>query len=342
MLEGLDDASRAAIALIFLHPAGGVPSPIESGNALDTVMRLTGKPQAEIATALVTLDDSLTRRVRGEEGDRWVFRHPTITDAFATIVGQSPELVELYVGGARVERLVREVVCAPKEITGAHIRVPVALYPTVRARLADHDLDETLKSFLGQRCDDTFLRAFVAERPEVLEWAQTASVTSLSTGAEMLFAALHRARLLQEEIRVAIVARLTENAVEYGETAIFENERMRPLFTAAEWTALETGFHREWLYELSETFSIFSNRFSSTDEHGLYTEFKENMERAERYFGDHQRAAGFVRLLEQIEDHLDNLPYEEDYPVIPNPLPHRREAVTSGGAQDIFLDIDED
>ena len=60
------------------------------------------------------------------------------------------------------------------------------------------------------------------------------------------------------------------------------------------------------------------------------------------YFGDHQRAAGFVRLLEQIEDHLDNLPYEEDYPVIPNPLPHRREAVTSGGAQDIFLDIDED
>ncbi|NBB26568.1 hypothetical protein GVM20_15655 [Porphyrobacter sp. SLTP] len=160
-LEGLDDASRAAIALIFLHPAGGVPSPIENGHALDTVIRLTGAQQAQISAALVALDDSLTRRVQGEEGQRWVFRHPTITDAFATIVGRSSELVELYVGGARIERLVREVVCAPKEIAGAHIRVPVSLYPAIRARLADHSLDETLRSFLGQRCDDNFLRAFV-------------------------------------------------------------------------------------------------------------------------------------------------------------------------------------
>lgn len=342
VLEGLDGASRAAIALIFLHPEGGVPSPIRSSYALDIVVRLTGTPPADISAALVTLEDSLTRRVNDDDGIRWVFRHPTITDAFATIVGHSPELVELYVGGARVERLVREVVCAPKDIAGAHIRVPTTLYPAVRLRLADLELDETLRSFLGERCDETFIRAFVEERPEVLEWVMTVTVSSLSSGAEMLVAALHRSGLLPEERRRAIVARLTENAIDDGETSIFENRRLRPLFTADEVISLEAGYEQEWLHDLSETFDTFRGRFSSTDEHGLYTEFKENIERAERHFGNIERASGFQRLLEQIEDHLNSLPNEEeDYPTLSS-LPSRQgEDMRASGPLDVFLDIDE-
>jgi len=342
ILEGLDGASRAAIALIFLHPEGGVPSPIAGSKALDIVVRLTGTSPADISAALVILDDSLTRRVSDEDGLRWMFRHPTITDAFATIVGQSPELVELYVGGARVERLVREVVCAPKEIAGAHIRVPTILYPTVRRRLADLEIDEALRSFLGERCDDTFLRSFVEERPEVLEWVMTVTTSSLSLGGETLVAALHSAGLLPEERRQLFVERLTVNAIDFADAAIFENRRLCLLFTAEELALLESSFEQEWLYDLSETFGMFRSRFSSSDEHGLYTEFKENIERAERRFGGLDRAGQFEALIEQIEDHLNSLPYEEDYQANPDPSSRHSGNISASSPIDVFLDIDEE
>ncbi|WP_267212099.1 hypothetical protein [Chelatococcus asaccharovorans] len=69
------------------------------------VTRLMGVQQADVARAMQHLNDSLTRLDSQDDGNRWVFRHPTVTDAFAGIVAASPELVELYVHGAKLDRL---------------------------------------------------------------------------------------------------------------------------------------------------------------------------------------------------------------------------------------------
>lgn len=109
VLENLDNQSRAAMALIFLHGQGGLPSPLESSVASETVARLLGVNLPNIGRALEAMNNSLTLLVQRQDGPRWIYKHPTISDAFATLVGESPELIELYVGGAKIERLLDEV-----------------------------------------------------------------------------------------------------------------------------------------------------------------------------------------------------------------------------------------
>ncbi|NBB26567.1 hypothetical protein GVM20_15650 [Porphyrobacter sp. SLTP] len=158
----------------------------------------------------------------------------------------------------------------------------------------------------------------------------------------MLLAALHRAGLLPEARRREIVERLTEYALEFCDTSVFDNKRLHTLFTSDELNALEREYQDEWLYDLSSTFDQFNDHISSTDERGLFTDFKENMERAERHFGSPERAEGFQRLFERIEEHLDSLPDDEDYPTAPSPTPQKMKSPASGKPQDVFLDIDED
>lgn len=190
VLEQLDDASRAAVALIFLNSQTGVPSPIAASPTLDMVTRLMGVQPADVARAMQHLNDSLTRLDSQEDGNRWAFRHPTVTDAFAGIVASSPELVELYVHGAKLDRLIREAVCRPQKAESDRLRIPAPFYPALVARLKTYPLDEGLKSFLGARCEKAFLEMVLKVRSDILEWAAEVSANGLSISGRLLLAAL--------------------------------------------------------------------------------------------------------------------------------------------------------
>jgi hypothetical protein len=286
ILEQLDDASRAAVALIFLSPEEGVPSPITASPALDMVTRLLGVQSAEIARALQHLNDSLTRLLPHDDGDRWIFRHPTVTDAFAEIAAGSPELVELYVSGAKIDRLIREVVCGPTKIERARLRVPVSLYPPLIGRLLSTPLDEALKSFLGSRCEKRFLSAMMEERPEILEWAAGVYSTDISVGSKVLLAALSSFGLLPEAVRARLVKQITRNSIEWLDSRPLEDNVIRQMFKPEEFDELVQEFRHEWLTSIPNLFQIVRGRFHSDDELTLYEEFKENLERAERFYAD--------------------------------------------------------
>src|SRR5260221_4790418 len=186
ILEQLDDASRAAIALIFLNSRTGVPSPIATSPALEMVTRLMGVQPADVSRAMQHLNDSLTRLISEENGNRWVFRHPTVTDAFAGLVASSAELVELYAHGAKLDRLIGEVHCGPKGTKGSQVRIPPSLYPMLVERLKSYPLDESLKSFLRARCEKVFLALTLEARPDVLKWAAEVPADNLSFGSRLL------------------------------------------------------------------------------------------------------------------------------------------------------------
>jgi hypothetical protein len=213
ILDQLDDASRAAIALIFLNSDTGVPSPITTSSTLDMVNRLLGVWPADVSKAMQHLNDSLTRLISHDDGDRWMFRHPTVTDAFAELVAGSPELVELYVHGAKLDRLIREVVCGRMKIEHAKLRVPASLYPSLIGRLKSCPLDEGLTSFLGARCDRAFLHLILEARPDILSWAADADASGLSSGGKLLLAALTSCDLLPEASRAKIVKRAWDHSI---------------------------------------------------------------------------------------------------------------------------------
>jgi len=311
VLEQLDEASLGAIALIFLNAEAGVLSPIGQHPALEMVTRLLGVQPAAVGKAMEHLNDSLTRRISTKDGDRWVFRHPTVADAFAEIVARSPELIELYVHGAKVDRLVREVVCAPLTTKHARVRVPTSLFSVLSKRLQDRALDESLKSFLGAHAGSGFLGVIVNTRPDVLEWAATIHTNDLSLGSLLLLAALNSYGLLPENSRARIVEHVSENAITWMETEVFVSNIYRQIFTQHELDDLAARFRTEWLSDLSNLFDDLRGRFSSDNELSLYEDFKGNMEKAESFFFPDGRTEPLDIFYEEIGARISTLEEEE-------------------------------
>ena len=347
VLEQLDGPSLGAVALIFLNSESGVPSPIGQNPALEMVTRLLGVQPAAVSMAMEHLNDSLTRRLSAEDGDRWVFRHPTVTDAFAEIVARSPELIELYVHGAKVDRLVREVVCAPLSSEHAHVRVPTSLFAALLERFRDRSLDESFKSFLGARAGDGFLGKIVAAQPEILEWAATTNTGNLSSGSLVLLAALNSYGLLPEPARGRIVERVDDDAITWMRTDVFANDMFRQIFTHEEFDDLAARFRKEWLNNLGNLLDDLRDRFSSDNELGLYEEFKDSMEKAEPFFFPDGRTEPLDTFYAQISAHIGTL--EEDRPS-PEPSAWSAQATTSANisatsaaadSSSIFDDVDD-
>jgi hypothetical protein len=306
VLEQLDDASRAAVALVFLNSQTGVPSPIAPSPALEMVTRLMGIQPADVARALQHLNDSLTRLDAQEDGNHWVFRHPTVTDAFAGIVAASPELVELYVHGAKLDRLIREAECGPPKAETDRLRIPLLLYPSLVARLKTYPLDEGLKSFLGARCEKAFLVMVLKARPDILEWAAEASANGLSISSKLLLAALASWGLLPEDCRLRLVKDIAQHSITWLDAEPLSDKVWRQIFTEAEFTDYAERFRKEWLADPSSVFDKLGG-FSSDDEMGMYTDFKENLQIAQRYFEIDDDDEAFAELYAQLTSYIEEL-----------------------------------
>ncbi len=151
-------------SLVFLHGTRGLPSPISVGNELDTVTRLTGVHSADIGGELQEMRGSITLLIEQEEGSRWVYRHPIVADAYATLVAESAELVEIYLQGAKPDRLLSDVFCGlpSGDEREKKLRVPRSLYPIVLQRVLPLPIDASMQYFLAERCDEEFLRMLIA------------------------------------------------------------------------------------------------------------------------------------------------------------------------------------
>ncbi len=341
VLGQLDEASRAAVALVFLNSQTGVPSPITATPAREMVARLMGVQPAELARAMQHLNDSLTRLVSEDDGDRWVFRHPTVTDAFATLVAGSPELVELYAHGAKLDRLLSEVVCRPKAAEEGRIRIPPALYPGLVERLKAYPLDEAMMSFLGARCEKAFLALVLEARPDILAWAAKAQASGLTLSGRLLVAALASWGLLPEPIREAMVADIRRDSIDWLNAKPLTDKILRQLFKAEEFADYTEAFRKAWLSDIPSVFGEFG-RYSSDDEIGLYTDFKENLQAAQAYFGLEDNDE-FGELYAEIDAHIEELeakqPSSDGSGWSPSSM-GKSSASASEAAGTIFYDVD--
>ncbi|CAA2100548.1 hypothetical protein MBUL_00727 [Methylobacterium bullatum] len=337
VITNLGDAGRAALALVFMHPASGLPSPIQRGETLETVTRLTGVESAEIARELQAMNGSLTLLVPGPDSDRWVFRHPTIGDAFADIVANSQELVELYVAGARLERLMVEVTCGPHKPTGAKVRVPEHLYRNVIERMSAEAFDDIQKGFLVSRCDARFVAAFADRRPEVLRLSPGTPMQGHSN--TRVLSILAHFGLLSEAKLAEVFAKIEEFTIVEMDTGLFNDEEVRRLVTDEQFTDLETRFRATWLDDLDDTVRNWRYNWFSSDPLGLAQSFKEDLSRLERLFCTTSNASAFIKAHDALDDWIAELEEEQPEQTLSTIGPVA--AVEPGeGSTGIFEDID--
>src|ERR1039458_959143 len=75
------------------------------------------KPLSDLAAvsvgALLPLNPngSLVQYIHTDEVAMWRFKHPTVGDAYAGLLLQSPELLGIYVHGSPIDKLLGQVTC---------------------------------------------------------------------------------------------------------------------------------------------------------------------------------------------------------------------------------------
>ena len=309
VLRGLAEPERGAIALIFLHGPAGVPSPIAASDALDTVCRLTGVAVADIARAMEALQGSLTLLVEAPEGRRWAFKHPTIADAFAEMVAQSPEMIELYIGGAKLEKLLSEVVCGPVQLKGASVHVPQSHFDALLDRMAEKDFGhrESLR-FAAYRSDAEFLGRYVERIGDLLPIVACISSDMIFNTELDFIAKVKEAGLLPEGARLAAVERIADLCLYWADAEPFRDAKVRALFTEVELANLSKRFRAEIIEEYGRHPSEWNDRFTSGDRPQLMRDLKDAIETFANYHpDDSELAAEVAAAVQRIEKFADSL-----------------------------------
>ena len=94
ILQGLDDESKAALALIYMRN-DRLESPITLQPSEEQALARLRSDIGGGVAALEVLNGSLVQLLHDEDQAFWRYKHPTIGDAYASLLVQSPELQRL-------------------------------------------------------------------------------------------------------------------------------------------------------------------------------------------------------------------------------------------------------
>ena len=236
IIRQLDRLSFAALALLFMRN-GQVSIPPRIEPTETEAMALLGTDLLQLREAFLSLENNLVSRVFKNGEYFWRFRHPSIRDAMAIHVAARPDLIDIYLGGVKVEELLKEVVCGDIEFAGATVHIPISRYSLVLFKLRTNNYDKWffvshLLPFLCRRCSTDFLVAWLSENSSHFEELQTA--WGLGSYSVCLFLSrVYKSGHLNEEYRKSFVSAVVDYAIKNAEL-IFLAEEFRCLLTQGE------------------------------------------------------------------------------------------------------------
>lgn len=264
ILQGLDSDSKAALALIYMRN-GRLESPIEPQGSETQALERLGSDLGGCLAALEALNGSLVLLscVGGESF--WQFKHPTIGDAYAAILVQSPEHLGIYIQGTTPERLIDQVTCGDVGIESAVV-VPKSLFPQVLAKLEKFSQSEAYKSpslsrfgakralqgFLARRCSKEFLSLYLHSDPDLIADVSEPALYLYFAPEVRLAKRLHEFGLLPEEARKRFVETVSDYVLEGQDAAALDNGEIRYLFENYEFEELLEGVRGKLIPRLGE------------------------------------------------------------------------------------------
>ncbi|WP_189440028.1 hypothetical protein [Rhodanobacter panaciterrae] len=221
-------AQQAAMTLVFLArsrlPVYGV-----AGEECKLVAEKYATSVSAVTLALEQLEGAFLIK-REERGDMcWGFVHPTFADAVSSILSGRPDLVELYLRGAKVETLLAEAVCEGAPTVDDAVVVPDSSIETLISRLLEipdeGKLNERLFQFLNRRAPRSVVERVLHLSPHLLNRKGSPSPWMvISRHAEILLrATAFSMNLLDEELRLDTRQAL-ENAVHHSLDASYLSE----------------------------------------------------------------------------------------------------------------------
>lgn len=340
VLRNVDNAAKAAIALIFLHGALGVSSPVQTSDAMKTIGRLFGVVHADVAAALEALNGSITLLVQTSDGPRWKYKHPTISDAFASLVAESPELIEIYVNGAKLDLLLDEVVCGHIRIEGAPVRVPPALYDVLITRL-NAASDWQIRSFLTYRCGRDFLKRLLKKRRSLLNAVDDVSSELSYSTTLRFYAKLQDLKLLPPEIRREVAKRIENETISMIDGSAFHSSRVRSLLSPKELRRLVARFQDEIIARLQDVMYHWEHDWLVSDPASHMQGLAESLSHFQRFQEARRKPSKAISdSVRRINERIAEL-MSEDEPNAPKSQPQLPKTRAPRRISNIFDDVDE-
>jgi hypothetical protein len=264
VVQGLDDHGFAALALLFIH-GGSLDTPLALSGDDDATLQLLGSDLAGVRNALNALRGTLVELASSGNMRRWTFRHPTISDAIATVVVEDPELLDVYLAGSSTDRVLQEVTCGDVGIEGARVVVPPARFDAFAQRLDSLNPCDRLWSFLARRCNREFLEFYLTRRDFIRSALSAVSSPLGSASSVALLARLHEYGLLPEIARAEFATKASDLVIETPDADVFQQDYVRRLFTEREIFVLRDRVEKELVPSIDDVIDSWQDAYSAGD-----------------------------------------------------------------------------
>jgi hypothetical protein len=248
-ITNLASDCRAAIAVVFMN-AGKIRSPVSESD-LESAAAAFGSVCGAVRNQLDALNGSLLLLAQDDFGPYWSYKHPTVSDAFARYVAGTPELIEIFLRGAKPDSIIREVVCAGIAVDGAPVIVPNSLHALLAECLKDLP-DYSLAGFLAYRSNRKFSALMLKKRPDILGRLRAFYPPIKDDLDAGLVATLHRQKLLPEEYRLIFVEAVHKAAIEEADASILDAPELAAVLSKREKTSILADVKAKVLSKIDE------------------------------------------------------------------------------------------
>lgn len=354
VIQGLDIHDKAALGLIYMRK-GNLESPITLQNFEPQALERLGSTLGGCITALNALKGSLVTHMQTDDQPVWRFKHPTIGDAYATILAYSPDLLEIFLSGSSTESLLSQVTCGNVGIEKAVV-VPKSLFAMMIDRLIGFTESDkykvlwlsswgarwTLDRFLANRCSKEFLMVYIKQDSRILQRISEPS-DSLSFSPEVELAIhLHGLGLFPEHNRKKFIETIKNYAVRGEDLYALDDASIRSIFTDSEFGEFIEVVRRELLPNLANIRQNIQSSYDPSEEPDEHMQtLLESLCILKNQFTENESAVNIIeRELELVNEWIA----ESDPPtpkVDPRPFERGSLPEEKHGTRSIFDDIDD-
>lgn len=353
IIEGLDCHSRAALALIYMR-RDDLRSPVTPNDAEREALSRMGSSLGACLNALEALKGSFVVQTLFDGEPSWRFRHPTVGDAFASLVRQHIDLLDIYVRGTDVDHLLRQVTCGDVGLKNAVV-LPSSMYSLMVDKLDEYmseavmrkahwEAKRNLHNFLAHRCAKLFLQEYMTRHPELPSQVESPGLYLDAVSEPMVAVRLHKTGLLPAESRLRFVEKLSEYAIEGEDLSVLDDADFRSVCTEDEYLEVRQQVEQQLVPRLSNVrFRFTSGYFSGNDDPNEFiAPYERTLDILEQSFPDDSKVLAAVvkerqRLLEWVSEQED----ESRDSFSPGTLGTLEDTDVQQNARSIFDDVDE-
>lgn len=307
VIEGLDKDSKAALALIYMNN-DQLKSPLSlSAHENDAIVRI-GSTLSGCILALEAMEGNMLQKITFEDELIWKFKHPTIGDAFAKYIVTVSELLQIYIQGSTVDKLLEQVTCGDVNLEKAVI-VPKTLFPLMLEKLKAYNKTSTHKSalysifyakrnlldFLSTRCSLSFIKLYLEQNASLLDEIADPDLLSYRSTELRLASVLHKAGLLPDSHRKAIIEKISKYALNGENVKVLDEEDYQLFFSEEEFADLKKKIEIELLPNISQIKNIWISKFRK-DEDAEYhmSSLIDNLRALENEFSDNEKIGELI------------------------------------------------